>query len=253
MRSYRGDIREFAPDAGLAAEGPKNLRNEGAGTRSHRQRVAAIDEAIGIHVGTKVGGVCDLAGAVASDGGVAGVDDAVAICIAQKKANRRGDAADVAAPLIGNIAQGDRELPRLGDAAEADHIQTPIKPDPAAARHAGVARNGYPADAGEWVREVEDDGVHATPAAAFHRWYDNVEFSRSAVHLSRDDVAQAQWCQLERADVVAVASICVWDAGEINWPRDAALISRQAEGVAGIKREAASKQSERVGRSAVVL
>ena len=80
------------------------LRQERPRSRAHGGRISAVDEAIGVHIRAEVRRVGRLTGAAARLRGVAGVDEAIAVGVADEHAH------------------GHNKVARAGAVADADNV-----------------------------------------------------------------------------------------------------------------------------------
>ncbi len=73
------------------------LRKERPGLRAHDHSIAAIDKAIGVHIGTEVGRIRRLTGAIACLQRVTGIHDSISIGITDQNAHWDNNIAGVSA------------------------------------------------------------------------------------------------------------------------------------------------------------
>ena len=89
-----------------------------ARSRTHRHRVPAVDEAIGIHVGAEVGRIGRLTGAIARLLSIAGINKAIAIRVADEHTHLHVNVAPICA--VAKVEQGDCDSLRVGYTSKVD-------------------------------------------------------------------------------------------------------------------------------------
>jgi len=138
----------------------------GSRGRAHDQGIAAIDEAIGVHIGTEVGRIGRLTSSTACLQGIAGINKAIVVGIAAKKTHGHCGIGKSTPKSVVDTDQSNPDVMRVADDAGQVHDVS--------ARVAGIdqstahraAAHGRLVDGGERIGEGEDDREVVARAAA---------------------------------------------------------------------------------------